>query len=242
METADEIGSETLDSSRGNLYLGSTTPDVRVLTRWDRSRTHFFDIHNFEDQSCVSAFFESNPALADAAALEARAAAFVAGYVSHLVVDEMWIGAVYRPYFGERSPLSGSFRANIMDRAIQFSLDADTRNDRERMLHVLQAVAECDLDLPIDFIDRETLAQWQRVVTDFVRNEPDWERFRSRVRSHLESMGQTASDGEYDEIILSLPEIVDETLRYLGQDRLDSVMRESVDASTRAVKDYLACA
>lgn len=240
-DTADQIGSESLNASRGNLYLGSTTPDVRVLTRWDRQRTHFFDIHNFEDQSCVSSFFESNPALADAGALDERTAAFVAGYVSHLVVDEIWIAAIYRPYFGERSPLAGTFRANIMDRALQFSMDADTRNDRDTMAHVLQEVAACDLDIPIDFIDRDTLARWHGVVTDFVRNEPDWERFRSRVRAHLESMGQVASDGEYEDAVLSLPELVDETLRYLGHGRLEAVMSDSVDASTRTVKAYLSC-
>lgn len=240
-ETADQIQSETLNASRGNLYLGSTTPDVRVLTRWDRQRTHFFDIHNFEDQSCVSSFFENNPSLADAGALDSRTAAFVAGYVSHLVVDEVWIAAVYRPYFGERSPLSGSFRANVMDRALQFSMDADTRSDSDTMLHVLQAVAECDLDIPIDFIDRDTLGRWHGVVTDFVQTQPDWERFRTRVRTHLESLGQTTSDGDYEEIVLSLPELVDEALRYLGRERLETVMRESVDASTRAVKEYLTC-
>ncbi len=241
-ETADEIRSETLDSSRGNLYLGSTTPDVRVLTRWDRKRTHFFDIHNFEDQSCVTSFLENNPTLADAGALDPRTAAFVAGYVSHLVVDEMWIAAIYRPYFGERSPLAGTFRANVMDRALQFSLDAQTRTDEDMMLHVLHAVAECDLDIPIDFIDRDTLGKWHGVVTDFVQSQPDWERFRARTRAHLESMGHTGDDGEYEELALSLPELVDETLRYLGPERVDGVLQEAVDASTQAVKDYLACA
>jgi hypothetical protein len=241
-ETADVVNSGLLDTARGSLYLGSTTPDVRVLTRWARERTHFFDIHNFEDQSCVDAFFESNPLLADAGSLEAATSAFVAGYLSHLVVDEMWIGSIYRPHFGERSPLSGTLRANVMDRALQFSMDAEARGDEELMAHVLEAVARCDLNLGVDFIDGDTLARWHQVVTDFVQSQPDWERFRSRVRTHLESMGQVTDAGEYEELAQSLPEIVDETLRYLGRERVDEVMRDSLEASVRVVKEYLACA
>ena len=89
---------------------------------------------------------------------------------------------------------------------------------------------------------RDTLGKWHGVVTDFVQSQPDWERFRARTRAHLESMGHTGDDGEYEELALSLPELVDETLRYLGPERVDGVLQEAVDASTQAVKDYLACA
>ena len=240
-DAAELLRLPALDAERGNLYLGSTAPDIRVLTRWERQRTHYFDIHNFEEQYSVQAFLEANPALADAGGLDPRTTAFIAGYLSHLVTDEMWIGAIYRPYFGERSPLGGTLRANIMDRALQFSMDADVRSDEDLMLHVMQSVAGCDLDLAIDFIDRDTLNRWHEVISDFVRQQPDWERFRTRARRHLEESGQTA-DGEVDELAKSLPEIVDETLRYLSRARLDEVMGESLVASVRVIKEYVRCA
>lgn len=240
-QMAERLRLPALDEQRGNLYLGSTAPDIRVITRWDRERTHFFDIHNFGEQSCVRAFFEGNPAVADAAALTPRTQAFLAGYLSHLVVDEGWIGAVYRPFFGERSPLGGTLRANVMDRALQFSLDADARSDSELMAHVLDAVARCDLDLQIGFIDRESLVRWHEIITEYVQSQPDWDRFRARARQHLAQPGDVTEAG-FAELAESLPELVDEALRHLTRERIDNVMHDSVDASVRVVTEYLACA
>ncbi len=239
-DAAELLRLPALDAERGNLYLGSTAPDIRVLTRWERQRTHYFDIHNFGEQYSVQAFLDANPALAEAGNLDPRTLAFIAGYLTHLVTDEMWIGAIYRPYFGERSPLGGSLRANIMDRALQFSMDADVRSNDELMLHVVEAVACCDLDLSIDFIDRDTLNRWHEVITDFVQSQPDWERFRTRAKRHLEESGQTV-DADWEDLAKSLPELVDETLRYLTPESVESALSESLDASVRVIKEYVRC-
>lgn len=239
-QMADSLTLATLDDERGNVYLGATAPDIRVITRWERQRTHFFDIHNFDDQHSVDSFFASNPTLSESAGLDARTQAFISGYLSHLVVDEMWIGAIYRPFFGERSPLGGSLRANVMDRALQFSMDADARSDRDLMTHVFEAVTRCDLQIEIDFIDRDTLGEWQNVITDYVRGEPNWERFRTRARQHIQK-DAPGSDDEFDELVSSLPDLVDQTLNYLDRERIDDVIRESLDASTLVVKEYLRC-
>ena len=42
----------------GAYYLGATTPDIRVLTSWERERTHFYDLHSFEPQSSVDRLFQ----------------------------------------------------------------------------------------------------------------------------------------------------------------------------------------
>ena len=237
-QTADRLALSDLDEGRGELYLGATAPDIRVITRWDRSRTHFFDLDEFEEQSGVSGLFAAHPALAEAGNLSRATRAFIAGYITHLVMDEMWIGSIYRPWFGHKSPLGGSLRANIMDRALQFSLDADSRGDRELMLHVLNEVAHSDLQLEVDFIDSETLGNWRNVITDYVDREPDWERFRERAGRHLKEAGFEGDEG-CAELAMSLPEVVDETLRYLTAERVDEWMRESVAASERALREYL---
>src|SRR3989337_1193922 len=177
-EVGDRLRHRVLDAERGNLYLGSTAPDIRVITRWERDRTHFFDLHNFGEQNGVAGLFAAHPGPHSPGSLNAGTAAFVAGYVTHLVMDELWINTIYRPFFGQRSPLGGDHRANIMDRAIQFSLDREKRIDRELMAHVLEAVARSDLALEIDFIDGDTLHRWRELILEVVDHPPDWERFR----------------------------------------------------------------
>lgn len=236
---ADKLRVSLLDDERGSLYLGSTAPDIRVVTRWERERTHFFDLNNFDEQDGVAAFFDAYPSLAGGPIAPATRS-FVAGYLTHLVMDERWINSVYRPYFGERSPLGGDLRANIMDRALQFSMDCDRRKDMDFMAHVVGAVARCDLAFDIGFIDAESLSQWQRVVTDMMNRTPDWDRFRHGARRHL---GYTEADGqEFEEMVSSIPELVDETLRYLTVERVEDFLREAESRSLAAVREYLKCA
>lgn len=240
-QVADRLSAPELDEERGNLYLGSTAPDIRVITRWERERTHFFDLNRFEEQSGVDSFLRAYPVLSDCGALTPATKSFVAGYITHLVMDEKWILSIYRPFFGKRSPMGGSLRANILDRAIQFSLDSERRSDTGLMEHVLEAVARSELDLDLEFIDGETLRRWQRVILDFVGRPPDWERFRQRAeeRLRLDSGAEPESVRNPEELARSLPDLVDAALRYLTPRRIEECMRESLEGSLAAVREYL---
>ena len=238
-KVADELRVSLLDDERGSLYLGATAPDIRVVTRWERERTHFFDLNNFDEQDGVAAFFEAYPYLAGGS-IERPTRAFVAGYLTHLVMDERWINNVYRPHFGERSPLGGDLRANIMDRALQFSMDCDRRKDIDFRAHVVDAVGRCELGLDIGFIDAESLGRWQQVVSDMMSRAPDWDRFRHGARRHL-GYADGAGD-EFEEMVRSIPDLVDETLKYLTVERVEDFLREAESQSLAAVRDYLNCA
>ncbi len=239
-DVGDRLRHRILEEDRGNLYLGSTAPDIRVITRWERGRTHFFDLDNFEEQSGVDGLFGAYPQLQEPGGLSAATVAFVAGYLTHLVMDELWINTIYRPFFGERSPLGGSVRANIMDRAMQFSLDRQKRIDRELMGHVLDEIARSDLDMEIEFIDGDTLHRWKDIILDVVNHPPDWERFRYLAGRHLKEAG-IESPEQFQEFLLSLPDLVDETLRYLTEKRVREFMERSLERTTGAVKEYLKC-
>ena len=49
-------------------------------------------------------------------------------------------------------------------------------------------------------------------------------------------------DGDGEELALSLPELVNETLRYLSRERINEWMDESLEESVAAVREYLRCA
>ncbi len=229
-----------LDDERGGLYMGSTAPDIRVITRWERQRTHFFDLENFDEQSGVCGFFEAYPGLAEVGSLSPVTATFVAGYLTHLVMDQVWIEMVYRPYFGRKSPLGGSLKANVMDRALQFSLDKDRRADRDLVAHVVDEVARCDLGFEIDFIDGDTLRQWHGIVLEMMNSTPDWERFRRAATRHIGA--DEAESEEFEELVRAVPDLVDETLRYLTPELVDSALEISLERSIVSVREYLQCA
>lgn len=240
-EIADRLRHPILEAERGHLYLGSTTPDIRVITRWDRRDTHFFDLSCFEEQSGVAELLRTHPELADIGKLSPPTVAFMAGYISHLVMDETWINDVYRPFFGERSPLGGALRANIMDRALQFALDSERRGDRQLMAHVLAAVAGSDLGVEVGFIDGETLGRWRQVIVDIVKMPPDWQRFRYLAGRHLQE-AEIDTPEAFAEFLKDLPDIVAETKKYLTPGRIEAFMADSLRLGLAWIKEYLGCA
>src|SRR4051812_14853252 len=113
-ELAEGLAARPIDADRGAYYLGATTPDIRVLTRWERERTHFFDLHCFEAQDGVRRMLGEQPQLRDSASLGASTVAFVAGYISHLVMDEEYITQIYRNFFAANVWIGDELMANVM--------------------------------------------------------------------------------------------------------------------------------
>ncbi len=175
---AGQLGRRALDADPGSLYLGSTAPDIHILMRWERGRTHFFDLQNLGEQSAVAAMFEAYPALTCPAELSPPTVAFVCGYISHLVMDEIWINEVYRPFFSRSSSLADDRRADFMDRALQYELDRQARADRQAMSHIVKELARPAQDLAVNFIDGGALVRGRELMTDSLNHSPDWERFR----------------------------------------------------------------
>ena len=102
---ASDLDSPLVEADRGAYYLGATTPDIRVLTKWDRAHTHFFDLECLDMQDSVAKMFDAYPGLRDQATIDAMTRAFMAGVITHLVLDELYIDTMYRDYFGARSSI-----------------------------------------------------------------------------------------------------------------------------------------
>src|SRR3712207_134164 len=149
------LGQAAITDERGAYYLGATTPDIRVLTREDRARTHFFDLNVYDHQDSVAELFRQHPDLAKPEHLSSETAAFMAGYLTHLSLDERYIYDVYRPYFGQHSALGGDLVANTMDRLLQFELDRQRREDVTTAVEIREALEGCSLAIDVGFLDSE---------------------------------------------------------------------------------------
>jgi hypothetical protein len=235
---ADQLHHRALDLDTGSLYLGSTAPDIHILMGWDRERTHFFDLREFQEQSAVAAMFRAHPALARPAELSPPTVAFVSGYISHLVMDEVWINDVYRPFFGRSSPMAGDPRANVMDRAVQYDLDRQARTDRQAMSQIVKELARPALDLEVGFIDEGALARWRELMTESLNHSPDWERFRFFGGRALKAAG-VDTPAAFAEFVKTLPDLVAEATDYLSRERLEAFLEKSLNQGREAIKEYL---
>src|SRR5438874_4419884 len=179
-ELALGIASSRIEADRGAYYLGATTPDIRVLTRWDRERTHFFDLDDRGEQSGVHRLFEEQPALRDVTAIDAPTAAFVTGYISHLVLDEEYITQIYRSYFGEGGVMGDELMANVMDRLLQLHLDRREREDGCAVVEIRDALARTAVEVAVDFIGRDTLLEWRDWQMELISTAPRFEKMMVR--------------------------------------------------------------
>lgn len=234
---AESLSLATLEADRGAYYLGATAPDIRAITRWDRERTHFFDLDDFGHQDSVATLFASYPDL-ERGRVNVSTAAFLAGYISHLVLDEGWISEVYRPLFGERSPLGGTERANVMDRVIQFELDRREREQAAIIAEMRNDIAATALEVSVGFIDIETLMRWREVNLDFLQAPPTWERFRNVASRHLNAYGVTDA-AQIDSFMAEVPSILQETVDHVSWERVQAFVEGALGRARGAIAEYL---
>lgn len=230
----DGLDCRELEEEIGCFLLGSTAPDIRIMTGRPREETHFFDVKSDHGASGIPRLLENHPHLA---MLKGRPKAFVSGYLTHLAVDELWVDQVYRPYFGSGSHLGGNLEANLMDRLIQFHMDRGERLDRDRFKAFYDYMFTADPGEEVGFIDVPTLYRWREVVTNILKQEPSWEAFRT-VTTRRFGGEEGAEPEQVQAFFESIPEALERTLGYVTADRLEAFKADAVRRSTEAVRAY----
>jgi hypothetical protein len=233
-----EIPNASLAGERGAYLLGATSPDIRVITRWERERTHFFDLEQFEHQDSVAKFLAAHPDLSAPERLAPETVAFVSGYISHLALDETWIVKVYRPYFGQLSALGGGSTANTMDRILQYELDRQRREDPAAMAEIREALEHSSLRLDIGFLDSEILRRWLDVAVEQTKHPSDWERFRFQASRHLPGNEVDTAEG-WERFRARIPELLQNTIDHVSTAQVDAFLEEGKERALQAVQRYL---
>jgi len=239
-QIAAEIGGNAVDPDSAAYLLGSTSPDIRVITRQDRYSTHFFDLNEHNHQDSVAAFLSTYGRLAAPEHLNDQTRAWAAGYVTHLVMDEQYITGVYRPFFSRHESLGGTIRANVMDRLLQFDLErayCTAPETREALAWALSGTIE---GIEAGFIDGETLERWRGVTRDVAARGMDADRMRSMIANHLRIAG-LKEDETLKRFLDSLPELLDETITHITSAEVDAFVQRSTEAARQAVERYLGC-
>jgi len=83
------------DSSRAAFLLGSISPDVRAVSGHPREATHFFAIPPTDARPASQVMLDDWPALLSIS--DETRAAFVAGYMTHLIMDQTWVEMIVMP-------------------------------------------------------------------------------------------------------------------------------------------------
>ena len=88
-EVAEQLDWGSVYDHIGSFYLGSTSPDIRAMTKWPREQTHFAPLSVQEVGTGTRTMFEKYPELLDEGSLSPATRSFLLGYICHLASDEV---------------------------------------------------------------------------------------------------------------------------------------------------------
>lgn len=237
-DVADKLQHPLLNADRGSYYMGSAGPDMHVLTGRKRHASHFFHLDTFEEQDSVEAFFSANTEIRALSSLEPSTVGFVSGYLTHLLMDELWITDIYRPHFGPASPLGGDSHANILDRVLQYDMDIARRRDRKTMDEIREALFASTLDVRLEFVGGEELPRWREIAADMLTRTPDWDRFRYLAGRFLKD-AEIDTEEKLKAFLETVPQLLDEARSHVGAGRIDAFLEKVKELSLPMLERYL---
>ena len=236
IETASILDNANLEEYLGYFLVGSTSPDIRVITRRRREYYHFTDI-DFEDVGTgVRGMFDQHPELQNQTDLNGPTRAFIAGYITHLLVDESYISDIFRPYFGNREVFQDSTTGLLHDRALQLDMDRQ----------VWQKVATIILDLEflpervdVAFLAPDSLSQWRDWVFEVVVNGFSWDRLRFMAKRIAAGDKQHPVNQLVDDFLSHMPNSLDEIYEIVPYDVVSDFKTKTVTALLEPINGYL---
>lgn len=232
-EAAARIASPVIAADVGYFLLGSTAPDMRAITKRPREDYHFAPLDFERVGDGARAMLEAHPHLAG---LEGRRAAFVAGYISHVVLDECWITQVFRPAFGDANTAPGA-RGLVLDRALQLELDRRSNGVGE----CLPLMRDAAMPLDLGFVPDDEVTRWRSWVVEFLERDFSWERLRFMARRIARGDEAHPAHAVADELLRSTPESLEAMFEVVSRDDLQDFARRSVDTLCEYVEGYLEC-
>lgn len=149
----------SLDRSRPAFLLGHTAPDYVNLAGRPRAESHLFEVPMADRRPAHQILFGRHPELADARGLDPDQAAFLAGYIAHLWIDQAWIAFIFEPIFGP-SVSRGTFDERLLDHNLmRAALDQEDLTRLPSDLGAILQQAEPRRWLP--FAADDSLCRWR---------------------------------------------------------------------------------
>lgn len=237
-QAAAQLEWGAVQDNLGSYYLGSTAPDVRAMTKWPRERTHFAPLSVESVGTGVRKMFELHPELADSRRLPPTTRAFLLGYISHLIADEVWITTMFRPHFDNHNLVTGSeVEAHIWDRALQLDMDRKAWLELDRLRQASDVISVAEQGVEVNFLPPEVLLEWREWVARFMSWDFTWDRLKralNRVYRDNESVQQMV-----DLFLQDMPGSLERIYEKIPEGKLVNYEQDVLAQTVAQVREYL---
>jgi hypothetical protein len=152
------------EAVRGAFFFGNIAPDVQMVSGQPRDATHFFSLPPTNNYPAYVEMLRLHPLLAQPARLPAAHAAFLAGYLAHLLLDECWVREVFYPVFGPEQTWGERQERFLLHNVLRAWLDRrDFPRLRDGIGDLLRQAKPCHW---LSFAPDSDLNRWRDVVAD----------------------------------------------------------------------------
>lgn len=237
-QVAEELDWGFVHDHLGSCFLGSTAPDIRAMTKWDREVTHFAPLSLDTVGTGTRRMFDLYPELADGRGTNPATRAFVLGYISHLTADELWITTMFRPHFSRDNTVAGSeVEAQIWDRALQLDMDRQAHLETGGLGQAGASICGGEQGVEVEFITSDTLGEWRQWVARFMSWEFDW----VRLKRALNRMYRDNDDVQelVDRFLAEMPQSLDAVYDRVSREKIETYRQAALSQTLRQVKEYL---
>ncbi len=238
-QVAEQLERSCVFDHRGSFYLGSTAPDIRAMTKQPRELTHFAPLSVKKVGTGTEKMFQMHPELNGE--MSPASQAFLAGYICHLVADEIWITSVFRPNFDvsiEGTRLTDNeVEANIWDRAMQLNMDRQTLPQLPTEGHPRELLASSDKDVSMPFFEDGLLTEWKDRVGRFMVWEFTWDRLKNALnRLYRDDANvQRSVDG----FLGGMPDTLEKLYDKIPEAEVSAYQERALAATVAQVKEFL---
>lgn len=217
----------------GAFLLGTISPDVRVMNGLPREATHFYDIPLSRDKTASQRMLDAYPALAKSGGLPACQAAFVAGYMAHLVMDEVWLEVVVMPHIFIDGAAWTTDHPNYRLYSLLMTYLAEQGDARvpPTMADDLRTAQPHDW---LPFASDDDLVKWRERVIQYALQDGGWQ--TARMFAH-----QMGDDADALYAVVTSPQAMErEVFSSVPRDALEQFQRSTHQRCLATLNTYLA--
>ena len=216
--------------AHGAFLFGNTAPDVQTLSGAARSATHFFDMPVTQTPRAVLSLLQAHPQLAALGLFPAQRA-FVAGYLAHLALDELWLREIFQPVFGPEAGWETFGERLFLHNVLRTYLDERDRPTLPAGTAALLAAAEPAGWLP--FASDTDLCSWRNFLVQQLQPGAP----AQTVAVFAQRMGRTPQ--EFEALLGSPAELQARIFSRISEAQLNSFHSRAASLCKQVVDNFL---
>ncbi|MED5409142.1 MAG: zinc dependent phospholipase C family protein [Chloroflexota bacterium] len=218
------------------IYLfGATAPDIRVITKQDRSVYHFVDLDFDRVGDGIKNMKILHPILNNLNSSDEHTRSFMAGYASHLILDETWITTMFRPFFSNTSLFGNENQGLILDRALQMYLDKSHWNTLDQNLPRIES---CEINIEVEFLKNEPIEDWRNWISTLLNRKFSWDRLEFMASRIAKGDNSHPAIGIAQDFISDPEGGIDDILEKLPDGILEEFSSESLKNIDNALGEF----